>query len=352
MAGPRKKTSKNKCRVTVSYDTVNELGDKVTKLKYIERKTWALAESAADKFRETLGKPVAPKIGTLSEAFALVDAHVWADPAQVGADRRATYNTYRRMIEAKLGHRPVDEITSPEITRYAAPLKGQVSQATISEHFKALGSVYRYIVSDLGWIKAEANPVPGARRPKGKVMEKRPPLVRAVFDEVLPHLDPAHRFLAELMAETALRPDEAIKATSAQVIWRFDRYWIDVQESKTHNGIRLAPLSPEMAERMQSAGDPFAHFRTLKDPTNRTGIVWKRAFAAMNSEREARGLETIPFSNHYKIRAMRLTEWARAKMDRYLLRIIAGHSDVSVTDTFYIDLGAEEAAEALTTLGV
>ena len=348
MPGPRKKTSKGLCRVTVAYTEKNEEGRPVHKTRWIERKTWGEADQAKREFLADLGKAPPLPSGTLAELFELTDRHVWAHLK--GSGTRKNYNSYRRQIERGMGGRDVREITPPEITRYLKTYEGKVSTRTIKEHVVVLSSAFRYAVSDLGW--RDDDPAKSARHPIGRATAKRPPLARDSFELILAHLPEAEALFCRIMADSAMREIEVFKATGADVVWRFDRYWIDVKESKTPNGIRLAPIATHLAVMLQAAGDPFAVFRSLKDPNARIWREWRKAFARANEERTEAGLAPIVYTYPYKMRAMRLTEWARSRMDRDILAVIAGHSHASVTDQFYVFLDGEDAAASLKSLGV
>ena len=302
--------------------------------KYFERKTLREAQLAAQEFISKNGRNPKPiRCGTLAEALDAVSAHLWKELQS--DETRASYKSYAGRIKEAMGSRTISEITSPEITAFLGQFADK-SPRTINEYVKVLNSAFKYAISDLGWI--QQNPVPGARKPKGKKPPERNRITREVFDKVLAHVPEDQKLYFIALAEIGCRPSELWTFTPDRVESYRDIWWYVIEKGKTAAASRTVPISDELAHALLDLGaPPFPWIANKKQPRSAVQHVWQKAMKDAG----------IPYTNPYQIRSMRLNEWRRAGVGDDPLTKMAGHTDIRTTDEHYRNITRDEVLEAL-----
>lgn len=319
-------------RVRVAYETLT--GAK--KVKGFERETLQAAQDAAFEWLARHGRAQErPEGGTVSQAVEAVDRDLWAQFR--GKSTRKDYQRCSRAFETAFGPRPIAEITAPQLTNY---FKRYVdgSKRGMDEHWKAIKSVFDYAASDLGWIVA--NPMKAARKPKATGEGRDwPVLVREQFNQILPHLDPMMQIFYRLLGETGARPSEAWTLnTETRLTFHRDVWWFVVEIGKTDAATRRIPIPDSLYRDLIAAGpEPFKSIASAKSPATYVLWRWKAAMKAAG----------IAYTRPYEVRAMRINEWRRMKVDKMVRKSMVGHTSEKTTNDWYDFVDADEVLKAL-----
>jgi integrase len=229
----------------------------------------ARAELAAEHAKRAKGELV-PEAVRLTFSAA---AEQWWDASvprwRLGTER--AYEGQLRTICMEFGSVRLTAITPMALARYVAQLEATgLKGSTISIRLKIISGVYKYAKRHLG--HTGANPVSQLDRDERPRDDRTPP--RVLTDEeltaLLAAIEPRHRPLFELLAETGLRQGEARGLIWSNVDFNQGELTVEAtlpragderQPPKTANSLRTIALSSAMVAKLRrlrlAMGRPF-----------------------------------------------------------------------------------------------
>lgn len=309
--------------------------------KYIEAKTQRECQRKAREFLRR-HEDRKPRPGMSVEAFlerAIEERFVpRCDPDTV-ADYRKLASAW---IVPRVGRLSLESLTVAhvEAVMTAAAEEGKTRTANLIRAFLRaalnwglkLGIVQRNVA-------ALADPVQHSRAERA--MLTRSDLARILAAEP----SRVRRTLWTFLAETGLRPSEALGLTWAQLHDVDGEWYLKLAQSKTVEGKRPVPIDRDLVAMLQEirqgdwcfpseSGRPLGYRNCVRD--------WHRAIERAN----AGSSDPIPDTNLYQLRKLFGREMARVTPDHVLKRLMR-HTHIQTTKQFYLDAEMTEMREAL-----
>ncbi len=196
---------------------------------------------------------------------------------------------------AHFGNMPLAQIRAQDVKQYAAEVAARgVARNTVR---LAVAPVKCLLADAFEEGLIRSNPTAGLRL--GKTVAKSPvKTMRGLTEEqvlaVLAEVPAEDRLFFELLAQTGMRPSEALALTKADIDFGRKRlsvtkrlYLGELDEPKSRNGVRQVPLSPGLARRLWTRlatadGDEvvFADasasrlYRVVRAAGERAGVEW------------------------------------------------------------------------------
>lgn len=321
--GSGTKTAKGYWRVRVNLQ--DEFGRKITKT--FERKSLVDAQAEARIYLAQHGRTVQVPSGTLKELFGLVEYAVWSES---GAAHLRSRKIYRAQWERVLGDMPVNEITTPLLTRTMEALAKGKSLSSISKCRDTVKSALAYAVSDLGWIPT--NPALEMRSPKPKKSALAyPDMTGEEYERVCALAEGRIKLAIRLQGDCGMRPSEAIRVQPEHLFTVRDHWLVKIPKSKTDAGVRPVPVSDELARMIEGGQD----WSDLKDPLDHLRKWWRKQSK----------------TRMYDLRGWRSDEWRRRGVPAQLRTFLLGHTEEDFTQVHYETMTADDVLSLIVGVG-
>ncbi|MFD0666765.1 tyrosine-type recombinase/integrase [Ramlibacter sp. MAHUQ-53] len=249
----------------------------------------------------------------------------------------------RHHVLPALGHRPLGDLTTPDIARLVAAMQDRgYAKGTINRVLVLLR--YGYTLA-LRWQTpgVTANPVKDLRNLRDDNRIERylsPAQARALSAAVAASENPALRFVVAFLLYTGARKREVLDARWADVdlarrTWRIAR---------TKSGkVRHVPLSLQAVALLRELRASQAEGEAWLFPNPRTGRPFLSLFTSWNRARRAAGL---PDFRLHDLRHSFASFLVNAGRSLYEVQELLGHADLRTT-TRYAHLSRERLFEAV-----
>jgi integrase len=257
---------------------------------------------AIEKAKSAKGElvPAAPRLTFGAAADLWWEAH----SVRIRPSTRDSHRSSLRSVLGEFSSTRLTAITPAVVAQYVARMRAAgLKGTTIKGRLSIISMVYKYADRHLGHLGA--TPVSRLERGERPVSDITPP--RVLTDEelaaLLEAIDPRHRLLFELLAETGMRSGEG-----RALIWSnvdFDALELTIEATlptwgderaapKTENSLRTIALTPTMVGKLRkhylAMGRPFGgEFVFLRPRTSRARFRSYNRDAVEEIMRDARG---------------------------------------------------------------
>lgn len=285
-------------------------------------------------------------------------------------DIRTLVPTYDKHVRPMLGHMEVSDIKRSDVYTVLSRMQSQGYSATMIRRARSCVSrTYNWAINSLGLDLV--NPTQGLRFKYQDPAEERQP--RVIPQDVLERFVAAsegskyYRYF-QILAWTGLRPSEALGLQAKDI----KKDYLEIRRGVTRDGLsdlktkaarREIPLTPELRQALieQRAKEAFttqegwlfpamsgrpsmdavtsAFKRILKQTT-----VWERG--GRNKQEKVQIIEKPVHFTMYAFRHTFASKMAALGMSHVALRSIMGHTNISTTMKYYVDVTDQVIEEA------
>lgn len=324
------KRADGRWQITVSLTRPD--GAKVKKTLYA-----ATQREVQDKARELIhqtGRSASPNV-TVSQLFDICQAGPWSSHADKTKEQ---YAWARKRIDPEFGPKLVGDLRVPDVASWVRRLEQdpQLSGKSVQICRDVLRVALGHAV-EMGW--AQGNPAKEVRIKSAKPKERRRLSENEYLRILEAEVDPMYRSLWRVIGECGLRPFcEATKLQRSDLAYRLDCWWLTVRKSKTDAGLREVPVPDDLGQTLADReGSLFPS--SVGTPIDKSKVerAWRAATAAAKVEH----------TNLYQLRKLAITRWALTGLPDAVVKSLAGHTDIRLTQNVYARVGREQILNAL-----
>lgn len=280
---------------------------------------------------------------------------------------RGYWDYLKNHIYPFMGKMDIGQVTRDDVQRYINTKANTLAKKTIQEHITIMGYMFDLAVEDALIPK---NPFKSRHlKMHGLPSKKRKPYDSDTFNamerDVLPNLQEEEKLFAAISMYTGMRRGEVLalqwrdinltgKSITVNKATSFaGKNRADIKGTKTENGIRELPISPELMSILKQYHKADGYVvRAKRHPLGDeplTNQACRRMTERINKAIVDAGY-SFKFGSH-KMRHTVFTDMAGANVDLPTMARIAGHSDPGFTAKQYINPREREMRGALEKMG-